>query len=100
MVAVCMYFQVHQPFRLRRYSVFDIGRNHNYFDDNKNAEVMRKVAHKCYMPTNTVLLELIKRFPGKFKISFSISGVCLDQMKLYAPEVLRSFQELAATGQV
>lgn len=100
MVTICMYFQVHQPFRLRRYSVFDIGRNHHYFDDQKNSEVMRKVAHKCYLPTNALLLELIKKYPGKFKVTFSVSGVCLDQMKYYAPDVLRSFQELAATGQV
>jgi alpha-amylase len=100
MVSVCFYFQVHQPFRLRRYSVFDIGRNSNYFDDEKNAEVMRKVARKCYLPTNAVLLELINRYPGRFKVSFSVSGVCLEQMKLYAPEVLHSFQQLAATGQV
>ena len=100
MVTVCFYFQVHQPFRLRRYPVFDIGRNHQYFDDQKNAEVMRKVAGKCYLPTNRVLLELIHKHPGQFKVSFSISGVCLEQMQLYAPEVLKSFQDLAATGQV
>jgi len=100
MVSICFYFQVHQPFRLRRYSVFDIGRNHNYFDDEKNREVMRKVMNKCYLPTNNVLLDLIRRHPGRFKVSFSISGVCLDQMALYAPEVLESFQQLAATGQV
>lgn len=100
MVTVCFYFQVHQPFRLRRYPVFDIGRNHHYFDDQKNAEVMRKVAGKCYLPTNRVLLELIHKHPGQFKVSFSISGVCLEQMQLYAPEVLKSFQDLAATGQV
>jgi alpha-amylase len=91
---------VHQPFRLRRYQVFDIGRNHHYFDDEKNAEVMRKVARKCYLPTNNVLLELIHRYPGRFKVSFSISGVCLEQMGLYAPEVLESFRALARTGQV
>ncbi len=100
MVSICFYFQVHQPFRLRRYSVFDIGRNHDYFDEQKNAEVMRKVARKCYLPTNNLLLELINKHQGKFKVSFSVSGVALEQMKLYAPEVLHSFQQLAATGQV
>ena len=100
MVSVCFYFQVHQPFRMKRYSVFDIGRNHNYFDEQKNSEVMRKVAGKCYIPANAVLLELINRYPDRFKVSFSISGVCLEQMKLYAPHVLDSFKALAATGQV
>jgi alpha-amylase len=99
MVSVCFYFQVHQPYRLRRYSVFDIGRNHEYFDEQKNVEVIRKVANKCYLPTNGVLLDLMKRHP-EFKVSFSISGVALEQMQKYCPEVLHSFQALAATGQV
>jgi alpha-amylase len=98
-VSVCFYFQVHQPYRLRRYSVFDIGRNHEYFDEQKNSEVIRKVANKCYLPTNAVLLDLMRRHP-KFKVSFSISGVALEQMQKYCPEVLQSFQALAATGQV
>jgi alpha-amylase len=80
--------------------VFDIGRNHQYFDEQKNREVMRKVMNKCYLPANAVLLELINRYPGRFKVSFSISGVCLEQMKLYAPEALESFKALARTGQV
>jgi alpha-amylase len=100
MVNICFYFQVHQPFRLRHYSVFDIGRNHNYFDEEKNAEVMRKVARKCYLPTNQALLDLIHAFPGRFKVSFSVSGVALEQMRLYAPDVLESFKALARTGQV
>ncbi|MBN1792575.1 glycoside hydrolase family 57 protein [Candidatus Woesearchaeota archaeon] len=98
MVSVCFYFQVHQPYRLRKYSVFDIGHDSHYFDDVKNSEVMRKVANKCYIPTNKVLLELIRRHKGKFKVSFSISGVALEQFERYAPDVLESFKELARTG--
>jgi len=98
MVSICFYFQVHQPFRLRKFSVFDIGNNSNYFDDHKNNEVMKKVAAKCYIPTNKVLLNLIKRYNGKFRVSFSISGVALEQFERYAPEVLHSFRELAKTG--
>jgi alpha-amylase len=98
MVSVCFYFQVHQPNRLRKYSVFDIGHNSNYFDDAKNSQVMRKVANKCYLPTNKVLLDLIRRYDGKFKVSFSISGVALEQFERFAPEVLHSFRELAKTG--
>lgn len=96
MASVCFYFQVHQPHRLRRYTIFD--HDHKYFDDFKNAEVCRKVANKCYLPTNLLLLELIKKYRGKFKVSFSITGVLLEQLQLYAPQVLTSFQELAATG--
>ena len=98
---VCFYFQVHQPYRMKKYSVFDIGSNSNYFDDEKNAEVMKKVAKKCYLPTNALMLELINKYkhsPRPFKISYSITGVALEQFEKYAPEVLESFKSLANTG--
>ena len=95
---ICFYFQVHQPFRLRRYRFFDIGENHHYFDDNHNREVMHKVSGKCYLPANKLLLDLIKTYGSRFKVSFSISGTALDQFEMYAPEVLESFKQLAATG--
>ncbi|MBU0666653.1 MAG: glycoside hydrolase family 57 protein [Nanoarchaeota archaeon] len=95
---VCFYFQVHQPYRMGRYTVFDIGNHSNYFDDQKNEEIMKKVANKCYLPTNKLLLNLIKKHKDKFKISFSISGVAIEQFEKYAPEVLESFKELSKTG--
>ncbi len=98
MVSVCIYFQVHQPFRLRRYSVFDIGKNHDYFDDKKNEEICRKVANKCYLPANAILLELIKKTGGRFKCAFSITGVVLEQFEKYTPEVIESFRRLSETG--
>jgi len=98
MVSVCFYFQVHQPLRLRKYSVFDIGNNSDYFDEHKNQEIIKKVAMKCYLPTNKLLLRLIKNHNGKFKVSFCISGIILEQFEKYAPEVLHSFRELAKTG--
>jgi len=98
MVSVCFYFQVHQPERLRKYSVFDIGNNSNYFDEQKNKEIIRKVARKCYLPANNLLLRLIKKHKGRFKVSFSISGVALEQFEKYAPEVIYSFRQLARTG--
>jgi len=94
--SVCFYFQVHQPCRLRHYTIFH--QDSNYFDDAKNEEVCKKVASKCYLPTNGLLLELIKKYRGRFKVAFSITGVLLEQLQLYAREVLSSFQELAATG--
>ncbi len=97
---ICFCFQVHQPFRLRRYRFFDIGNDHYYYDDYTNESVMRKVVAKSYLPTNEMLLRLINKHKGKFKVSFSISGIALDQFRLYAPEVLDSFKQLAATGQV
>lgn len=98
MKTICFYFQVHQPFRLRRYRFFDIGEYHNYFDEFANRSIMRKVADKCYLPTNNLMLDLINEFGSRFKISYSISGTALDQFEMYAPDVLESFQKLAKTG--
>jgi alpha-amylase len=94
-----LYFQVHQPRRLRRFQFFDIGTNVSYFDDALNASILKRIAKDCYLPTNTMLLSLIKKDPN-LRITFSISGVALDQLNLFAPEVLASFQALAATGAV
>lgn len=98
MSSICFYFQVHQPFRLRNYSFFDIGMNPYYEDDDHNKKIMHKVAHACYLPMNRLLLTLIQRYTPHFKVSFSISGTALEQFELYAPEVITSFQELANTG--
>jgi alpha-amylase len=100
MRTICFYFQVHQPFRIKRYRFFDIGHDHYYFDDYANRTIMRKVAEKCYLPTNKLFLDLINKYKGKFKISYAISGVALEQFELYAPEVLDSFKRLAETGNV
>ena len=98
MKKICFYFQVHQPYRLRTYRFFDIGKKHDYFDDYANRKILVKVAEKCYLPTNQLLLELIEKHKGKFKICFSVTGTLLDQIESYYPEVLKSFQRLAATG--
>lgn len=95
---VCFYFQVHQPDRLRIYRFFDIGRESYYFDDFANRTILRRVADRCYLPANKLILELIKKYNGAFKVSFSISGVALEQFERYAPEVITSFRELADTG--
>lgn len=98
MPSVNFYFQVHQPYRIKPYSYFDSLENKNYFDQEKNSEILNKVANKCYLPTNHLMLELIKKHEGRFKIAYSISGVAIDQMKEYRPEVLDSFKRLADTG--
>ena len=98
MPSICFYFQVHQPYRLRRYSFFDIGQSHFYEDVEANRTILDKVARKCYLPMNALLLKMIKQWEGKFKISFSISGVALDQFAEYQPEILDSFKALVDTG--
>lgn len=100
MTALCLYFQVHQPNRLRKYTYFDIGQSHDYEDEKTNREILLKVAEKCYLPTNQLLLKLMKCYRGKFKVAFSLSGTVIDQFKQYRPEVLDSFKALADTGEV
>ena len=98
MPSVCFYFQVHQPHRLRSYSYFDIGRQPFYQDDEKNKEILLKVARKCYLPANALMLKLIKQHEGRFKVAYSISGVAIEQFKKYSPETLDSFKRLVDTG--
>jgi len=100
MKSICLFFQIHQPFRHRRYKFFDIGNDHYYYDDYANETMLRNVAEKSYLPTNQLLLKMIRELKGEFKIAISITGVALEQFELYAPEVLTSFQELARTGAV
>ena len=98
MTDVVFYFQVHQPFRLRRYTFFDIAVDDRYFDDEENARILRRVAERCYLPMNALVLDLIEKSDGEFRASYSVSGTALDQMEMWAPEALESFQALARTG--
>lgn len=95
-----LYFQVHQPFRLKKYRFFNMGKDHFYFDDFLNRSIMQKVATECYLPMNNLLMEKIRQHGDAVRVSFSISGMAIEQFKLYAPEVLDSFKALALTGNV
>lgn len=98
MKKICLNFQIHQPFRLKRYRFFNITHDHYYYDDYANESYIRRLAELSYLPANKILLEIIKEQKDKFKVSFAISGTALDQFELYAPEVLASFRALADTG--
>jgi alpha-amylase len=98
MKTICFYFQIHQPFRLKRYRFFDIGSDHYYYDDFSNEDIIRGIAGRTYLPANAMLLDLIEEYKGKFKVAFSISGIALEQLEIYVPEVIDSFKELAKTG--
>lgn len=100
MRSVCFYFQVHQPFRLRTYRFFDMGVDHYYYDDFQNRSLMQRIAEKSYIPANELMLKLIKKHGKDFNVAFSISGLAIEQFEKYAPAVLTSFKELAATGNV
>lgn len=98
MPSLCFYFQVHQPCRIRKFSYFENSSDLFYFDEIKNRAIAQKVAAKCYLPANNLMLELINRFNGRFKIAYSITGIAIEQMWRYCPEVIDSFKALAATG--
>lgn len=102
--AIVLYLHVHQPYRVRHYTIFDAGVDHNYFeapydDRTNNKRIMRKVAEKSYLPTNNRLLELLNRHP-EFRLSLSITGTAIEQMEAWAPEALQSFKNLTDTGRV
>ncbi len=104
MLTVCPYFHVHQPHRIKRYRVFDIGNDSEYFNaddgsDLNNEKVLRKVAEKSYIPTTRLLQNLLEKYP-EFRFSLSFSGTVLDQFEAYLPDVLHSFQELVKSGRV
>jgi alpha-amylase len=97
---ICLYFQIHQPFRLKRYRFFNIGNDHYYYDDFLNESIISRVAERSFLQANKVIGQIIKEFGTQFKVAFSISGIALDQLELYTPEVIESFQNLAKTGSV
>ncbi len=96
--SVCLYFQVHQPTRLRLYRFFDIGKDSHYYDDYTDRTILHRIAQRCYLPMNQLLLDLIKKYGKDFKVTFSITGSALEQFDRYEPDVVRSFKELADTG--
>jgi len=104
MKSVCFYFQVHQPYRVKRYRIFDVGNDPEYFNDRSesnlnNRRIAEKVARKSYIPTTKLLLDLLKRHP-QLRASFSFSGIALEQLERYAPEALQLFRAVVDTGQV
>ncbi len=96
MASVCMYFQLHQPLRLRRYSVFDT--DPYYFDTYLNGQILKRVAERCYEPGTAMLLKLVNENAGKFRITFSLTGVVIDQFRQNAPKVIENLTALAKTG--
>ncbi|MCX6802742.1 MAG: glycoside hydrolase family 57 protein [Candidatus Diapherotrites archaeon] len=98
MTDICLYFQVHQPLRLSKFSFFDIGQQKEYFDEKANKFYLERVARKCYKPANEAILRLINETDGKFKVNYSITGILLDQLEDGFPDVIESFQKIADTG--
>ena len=99
MKAICFYFHIHQPFRLKRYRFFDIGNDHYYYDDFANDDILTRIAQRSYIPAAETLLHLLEQYPG-FRCAFSISGVALEQLEQYVPEFIDIMKKLIATGRV
>ena len=104
MPSVCLYFHVHQPLRVKKYKVFDVGYDHEYFNDSSNSnlnnkKVLEKVSQKSYLPANSLFLKLLKKYP-QLKLNYSFSGVFLDQIRKHLPFILTSFKKLIDTGRV
>lgn len=104
MPSVCLYFQVHQPIRVKKYRVFDVGNDHQYFNDESetdlnNKKVLKKVSGKSYLPANELLYKLLKKHKN-LKLSYSFSGVLLEQLERDFPKVIDSFKKLTDTGRV
>ena len=102
--AIALYLHVHQPFRVRSYSIFDVANKHDYFDapyddGASNRRIIEKVAEKSYLPTNRHLLQLLQNHP-EFRLSMSITGTVIEQLERWAPHVLQSFKDLTDTGRV
>lgn len=98
MKTICMYFEIHQITHLKRYRFFDIGTDHYYYDDYENERSITYIAENSYMPALSAIQEMIKSSEGAFKVAFSLSGVGMEQLEMYAPQVLDKLQELNSTG--
>ena len=98
MKTICFYFEIHQIRQLKRYRFFDIGTDHYYYDDYANESAITEIAEKSYIPALTTMLEMIKENNGAFKVAFSVSGVGLEMLELYAPQVIELLHEINKTG--
>lgn len=97
---ICFHFQISQPYRLRTYRFFDINQHHNYFDDYQNNYLAKRLAERCYLPANAMLMNLMEKYGNRIRVSFSIAGSSLKIFEEYCPEVIESFRKLFATGNV
>lgn len=98
MKSICLYFQMHQPNRLKRYRFFDIGNDHYYYDDYANDEIVTRIAERSYTPTINTLISMAEKYGDKFKCAISMSGILIEQLQVYVPELIDRMRKLADTG--
>ncbi|MDO4978681.1 MAG: glycoside hydrolase family 57 protein [Candidatus Saccharibacteria bacterium] len=103
MRAICLYLHMHQPYRVKQYSIFNVARDHDYWEPDfyskqSNERIFKKVAEKSYRPMLSLIERKIKETDGAFKVSLSITGTWLDQAQAYEPELLIQIRRLIKTG--
>ncbi len=98
MPSICLILKAHEPYRLKHYSFFDIGASPVYSDEATTLAQLNKVAQQCYLPTTRLLQKLITEYTGEFRFSIVLSGIAIDQLERFQPEVLTQFRKLADTG--
>ena len=98
MKTICLYFEIHQIIHLKRYRFFDIGTDHYYYDDYANETSISNIAENSYIPALKTLIDMARKSEGAFKVALSLSGVGLEQLERYAPQVIDLLQELNETG--
>lgn len=98
MKSICLIFQIHQPFRLKRYRFFDIGNDHYYYDDFANDEIVSRIGNNSYLPTLHTLRDMQREYGNKFRIAISITGTAIEQLQQYVPEVIEELKALTDTG--
>ena len=98
MKTICLYFEIHQPVHLKRYRFFEIGTDHYYYDDYENERAITETTQKSYIPALSAMLEMTKTYGKSFKVAFSLSGVAIELLEVYAPEVIELLQQLSETG--
>ncbi|MDE5912960.1 MAG: alpha-amylase, partial [Muribaculaceae bacterium] len=100
MKAINFCFQIHQPFRLKRYRFFDIGNDHYYYDDFADDDILTRIAERSYIPAAETLLRMINDTKGRFRCAIAISGDALEQCEQYVPQFIDLLKKLADTGKV
>ena len=94
---ICFCFQMHSPYRLKRYRFFEIGHDHYYYDDLATEEHVNWLVQTSYLPLCQTIKDMINLSKGKFHCSISISGTMIEMFEQFNPEMIDILKELAGT---
>ena len=95
---ICFCFQMHAPYKMKRYRFFEIGQDHYYYDDMQTEEHLDHIVNASYIPLCNTIKEMIRLSKGRFHCALSITGVVLEMFQQFAPEMIDLLKELAETG--